>query len=147
MIGLMQEGAGEKIFAGLLESFALGVLGADSDDFASGDFLAESGNAQATFFAFLLAFDANDFRIDENDLRGRVFGDGDIDDSDAAGDPDLGGGETDTFGGVHRLEHVVEKRVKLGGIEFGDGRGGSFKDRVAIFHDRINHNLVVLDLG
>ena len=64
----MQEGAGEQIFAGLLEGFAFGVLGADGDDLAAGDFLAEAGDAQAAFFALLLAFDADDFRIDEDDL-------------------------------------------------------------------------------
>ena len=62
VIGLVQEGARQQIFAGLLEHLALGVLRADGHRAPAPHLLAEARNAEAALFAFLLAFDLDDGR-------------------------------------------------------------------------------------
>jgi hypothetical protein len=76
--------------------------------------LAESGNAQATLFAFLLAFHAQDLRIDEHDLVRRILRVGNVDDGDLAGEADLRRGQPHPFGGVHGFEHVFEELSSSG---------------------------------
>ena len=62
MIGLVQERARQQVFAGHFELLALGVLRADGHALGAPHLLAEAGDAQAAFFAFLLAFDVHDLR-------------------------------------------------------------------------------------
>ena len=61
-----QEGAGEQVFASLFELLTFGVLRADGDAAGAAHLFAEAGNAEAAFFAFLLALHLDDARIDEH---------------------------------------------------------------------------------
>jgi len=65
-------------------------LGADRYGLRTPHLLAESGNAEASFFADLGAFAADDLRIDEHQLLLRVFGHRQIDHCDAFRSPICG---------------------------------------------------------
>src|SRR5438270_9733967 len=66
VIGFVEKGASEEVVAGLLEPFAVNVLGADGDFARAGDGLAEFGNAEAAFILAVPAFGVDDLRIAEN---------------------------------------------------------------------------------
>src|SRR6266849_10117746 len=74
MIGLVQESAGEEIFAGLLEGFTLDVLSPNRHAFGARDLFPEGRDAEAAFLPLLLAFDVDDLRVNEDDLLGGVLG-------------------------------------------------------------------------
>lgn len=82
--------------------------------------LRESGEAEAPFGAVdFVAVEHFDFGIDEHHLFacavGKRFGYGvGVDDDEAYAFAYLGSGETDTFGGVHRLEHVGDESFEAG---------------------------------
>src|ERR1022692_1472971 len=140
VVGFVQKGARQQVFAGLFEELTLGVLRAHRYALGTLDLLAERGNAQATFFAFLLAFHAHNFRIDEHQLVRRILGVGYVDDGDLAGEPDLRRRQPDALGGVHGLEHVFQELVELRRAEIGDLLRFTLQHRIAVLHDWINHN-------
>src|SRR5215469_610362 len=113
MIGLMQEGARQQIFARLLELFAFGILRLKGDAFAAFHLLAESRDAQAALFPFLLALHTEDPRVDQHQLVVRVFAIRNVDNGDLSGKADLGGGEAHALGGVHGFEHVFQELMQL----------------------------------
>src|SRR5277367_3298523 len=100
----MQEGSRQQIFSSVLEKLSTEILGAHRDDFGARDVFAKIGNAQASLGAALAAFFADDDRIDQNQLRVRIFFKGDIDDSQTFRNADLWSGQSNATSGVHRLE-------------------------------------------
>src|SRR5947207_8661626 len=63
MIDLMHECASEKLFAGLLERLALGILRPDGYLHRARHLFAEAGQAQAAFLALLHALLVNNLRV------------------------------------------------------------------------------------
>src|ERR1051326_7611833 len=133
VIGLVQEGARQQVLAGFFKLFSLGVLGAYGDAFAPAHLFAEAGYAEAAFLAILFALHVDDGGIDENEFLFRALAVGTVDDGDLAAEADLRGGQADTLGGVHRLEHVFEELVEFGIIELLDLVGFALQHRVAEF--------------
>ena len=101
-------------------------------------FLAELRDAEAAFVGSLPAFGVNDLRIDEHDLRLGIFLECDIDDRDALANADLRSCQPDAVRGIHALEHVVDELAQFV-VELGDGGGLLLQNRVAKFHDRVDH--------
>ena len=87
----------------------------------------------------LPAFGFDDLGIDDDDLFGLALAVGAIDDRDLLRDADLRGCEAHAFGGIHRFEHVGDQLMQFGRIEFGHVGGFALKYRVAILHNRIDH--------
>ncbi len=83
MIDFMFESASHQFFALEFYRFAFCILGAYLDFTRARDGFTETGNAQAAFFARLLAFAKRDFRINDDDLFRLVFANARIDDGDA----------------------------------------------------------------
>src|SRR5579864_5237408 len=80
MIGLMQEGASEQVFAGFLIPLSIHVLSADRDLVGTGERFAKLRNAEASLTLLLFAFGMNDLRIGEHQLGVGVFFKGNVDD-------------------------------------------------------------------
>src|SRR5215467_7696587 len=89
VIGLVQKSARQQLFACFLVELSVYILRADGDLVGTCNVLSEIGNAEASFALRVLALGMNDFRIDENELRARIFFECHIDDSDTAPDADL----------------------------------------------------------
>src|SRR5688572_21176711 len=85
VIGLMQKSAGQEVLTRHLEPFPFYVLRPDCNSLAARDRLPESRNAEASFFARLSAFHFQNLRVDQNNLRVRVFAIRDIDDRNPSG--------------------------------------------------------------
>ncbi len=121
VIDFVLEGAGQKLLTGKLDALAVLILRFHDLPCGAGNGLAETGDAEATFFAGLLSFAEDDFRIDDDDLVGLVFAQADVDDRDLLAEPDLRSGQPDAFGGIHRLEHIGDRLVQFRRIELSDG--------------------------
>ena len=143
----MQEGARQQVFAGHLELLALGVLRPHGDALAAPHLLAKPGNAQAALLALLLAFHVHDLGVDEHELLCRVLA---VRDSrsprSCCATPICGAARPTPFGGIHRFEHVLQELVQLRRVELGDVVGLALQHRIAVLHNRINHNSEVLHL-
>src|SRR5574341_1339255 len=139
VVGLMQEGSGQQLFAGALEGFSVDVLGAHGDAVGARHLLAELGQAEAAFVGALVAFLVDDLGIDEHDLLRRIFLEGDIYDGNAFGDTDLWRSQAEAVSGVHGFEHVLDELAQLR-VKDGHGRGRAFQHRVAVFDDGIDHS-------
>src|ERR1035438_1332350 len=116
-----------------------GILRADGDALGAAHLLAETGNAEAAFFAHLLAFDLDDGGVDEDELILRALAVRDIDDGDLPGKADLRRGQADALGRVHRLEHVRQELIEVRRIELGHGFRFELEHRIAEFDYRVNH--------
>jgi hypothetical protein len=138
VIGFVQKGAGQQLFSRFFVDLAVNILGADSDFVGTSDVLAEIGDAEASFTLSVTPFSVNDFRINENEFGVGLLLEGDVDDGDASGDADLRGGQADSVGGVHRLEHICDEFLQLF-VENGHRFGGLLESRIAEFYDGIDH--------
>src|SRR5580700_7591854 len=138
VIDFVLEGAGEELCALHLEPVAIEVLRFDGDFGRTRDLVANVRQAEAAFFSVLLAFSMNDFRIDENDFIFRSLLVAEVDDGDAPRDADLGRGQADANGLVHRLEHVRGQRAELV-VELRDLFRGPLQNRVRIGDDFSDH--------
>jgi hypothetical protein len=56
VVGLVQKGPRQQVFAGVLEKLSVQILRANGDGFGARDLLAKFRNAQAAFAATLPAF-------------------------------------------------------------------------------------------
>ena len=74
------------------------------------------------------ALGVDDFGIDQDEFRLGIFFEGYVDDGNAAADADLRGGEADTVGDVHGLEHVFDEFLEFV-VEDGDSFGAVFRER------------------
>ena len=74
----------------------------------------------------------------QHELCFRIFAVGDVNHRYAQADADLRRGQTHALRGVHGLKHVRGERLQLL-VEFLDRLRGGFKNRVAVFYDRMNH--------
>src|SRR5260370_17382659 len=138
VIGLVQEGARQQLFSGVLEKLSAQILRAYRNGLGARDLLAKFGNAQAAFAAPLAALFANDYRIDQNQLGARVFLEGHIDDGDSLRNADLRSCQANAASRVHRLEHVIHKLLDLV-VEAGHHGRRFFQNRIAKFHNCVNH--------
>src|SRR5271170_2147559 len=138
VIDFVAEGAGEQAFAAAFELGAGGVLRADGDVLRAFDVAAKTGERETAFFLALLAFGVNNLGIGEDHFRFGNFAVGDVNYGEAQADTDLRRGETDAVRGVHGFEHVGDELLEVL-VEFFHALAGSFKHRVAVFHDRMNH--------
>ena len=134
----MQEGPRQQLFSGVLEKLAGQILRAYRHGFGARDLLAKFGDAQAAFGAPLTAFFANDHRIDQNQPGGGFFLESHIHDRDSFRNADLRSGQADAASRVHRLEHVFHQLLELV-IESGHYGRRFFQDRIAKFHNWVNH--------
>src|SRR3954462_13162831 len=114
------------------------ILGAYGYLVGTGHIFAEVGNAETSLALRGLALAVNDFRVNQNKPGGGIFLKCDINDCDAASNPDLGGSETDSVRCVHRFEHVIDKFLQAL-VENRDGLGRLFKHRIAELYDGIDH--------
>src|SRR5580698_28175 len=121
------------------------VLGADGDFARTANIFAEVGNAEAAFALGVAALGMNDYGIDEDEPGVGIFLEGDVDDSDAAGDADLRGGQADAVGDVHRLEHVFGELFQFL-VEDGDFLGWLLENWAAEFYDGVDHFALVRKL-
>ena len=69
-------------------------------------------------------------RIDDDPTLGDAVGIAHLPGEDAQAHPDLGGGQSDSAGRVHRLEHVRDQRADLV-VDDGDGFGAAVQDGFA----------------
>src|SRR5579884_3951343 len=139
VVGFVNEGPRQHALAGLLEPFALRVLGTDGYLFRTGDILAKTGQAEAAFLAVLDSVAADNLRIDEHQLLVLVMAGRGIDDGDAFGNADLRCRQPHSARRVHGFEHVRDELVQLRRVEFSKDGGFSFQDRIAIFDDVVCH--------
>jgi hypothetical protein len=84
------------------------------------------------------AFLVNDLRIDEDELGIRILFEGDVDDRYAAGDSDLGRGQSNPASGIHRLEHILGEFLQFL-VEDCDLFGRLLEDRISELYDGIDH--------
>src|SRR5260370_14345440 len=89
VIGLVQEGARQQLFSGVLEKLSAQILRAYRNGLGARDLLAKFGNAQAAFAAPLAALFANDYRIDQNQLAPPFFLEAHLDPPDSLRNADL----------------------------------------------------------
>src|SRR6202041_825402 len=141
VINFVTEGAGEEAFAAAFEGSARRVLRADGDVLRALDVTTKPRKREAAFFFALLAFGVNNFGIGENHFRFGNFSVGDVNYGEAQTDADLRRGESDAGGGVHGFEHIRDEFLQVV-VEFFHALAGGFEDRVAEFHNRMNHFLV-----
>jgi len=80
----------------------------DGDEVHAGDVLAKIRDAEAPFALRLAAFHVNNLRINQNQLRVRIFLECHVDDCDALRDTDLRRCQPNAVCRVHRLKHVVD---------------------------------------
>ena len=73
MIDLVTESAGQQTFTAHLERFTLYVLRSNRYVSRTQNRAAKSGQGKASFLFPLVAFDVNDLRIREHQLRFRIF--------------------------------------------------------------------------
>ncbi len=75
---------------------------------------------------------ARDLGVDEDAQVAAVLAH--VHDDDLPMDVDLGRGQPDPLGGIHRLGQVVDKFARCG-IDFFDAGGGSVQPRVGVLED------------
>src|SRR5664279_398027 len=138
VVGLMQQGTCQQLFAGHLKAFALQVLGPSGDFPRTCDFLAKLRQTQASFVGGDPAFHVNNFRIDQHDLGLWIFLEGDVDDRDAFADADLRRGQAHAVRGIHAFEHVVRQLAQLI-VELGNRGRRLLQYRVSELDDWIDH--------
>jgi hypothetical protein len=89
------------------ERFPVQVIGVDPDTRGAFHTLTDVGDGKTAFFARDASLARDDDRVDERPGAATVFRN--IKDEHALSGPDLGGGKTDPFMRVHRLDHVFRK--------------------------------------
>lgn len=124
------------------EFLAVETGGGDGDKRWAADLATDLGEAQAAFLeGFQIASKVVEGRIDENQwfvgggLWGvfeetRIIG-WDIGDEEPPGKPDLGGGESDTLGLLHELDHPSGDLTELCGDGF-DPLRFTFENRIGV---------------
>jgi hypothetical protein len=122
-----------------LEPLSRYVLGPDTDPFPARHLFAESRQAETTFLLALGSFNEKDIRVYEHDLCVFILPDRGVDDGDALTEPDLRRGQSDSFGRIHRLEHVGDQLAERGRAELIDYVGGFLQHRAAILNDVVDH--------
>ena len=114
MIDLVQERTGEKIFAGDFDGIAFDIAGTHHRLLRAAHRLAETGNAETSLLAGLLAFLRNHFGIDKYDpFRLLPFlGPGDVNHRDPLAYVDLRRCQTDAMRSIHGFEHVLNEAME-----------------------------------
>ena len=138
VVGFVEQGAGQQLFAGFFEDLALSVLGAHCDFVGARDVLAEVWDAEAAFTLRVFAFGMNDLWIDEDQLGVGILFEGDVDDGDALADPNLRRSQADSMRGVHRFKHVLDELPQFF-IEDGDRFGGLLENGISVLDYGIDH--------
>src|SRR5271157_871519 len=138
VIRFVHQGARQQVFPADFKCFAFNVLGTRRDLARSRHLLAKLRQAEATFVGRKPSFGVDDLWIHEHDLGLRIFLKGDIDNGDALADANLRRGQTDAVRGVHAFKHVIDKLAQLF-VEDGDRGARLLQDRIAEFHDGVDH--------
>ena len=99
----------------------------------------ETGKAQAALFLELHAVARDKLRVDHDDQPRRVAAQREIHDEDPKRHPNLRGCETHSRRGVHRLDHVVDELLDLGGNRINPASGLD-ENAVAVLENGSNHN-------
>ncbi len=139
MIDLVQKRTSEQILAGHFEGLACDIAGAHHRLFGAAHRLAKSGDAQAPFFAGLLAFLRDYFGIDENDpLRFLPFlGPGDIDHRDPFSKVDLGRCQSYAMRSSHVISNMSSTSVCSAGVLYSpSATGAAGFSRIGLFNHR-----------
>jgi hypothetical protein len=138
VVDLVLEGAREQPLAATFEPRARQILRAHRDLLRALERLAQDRHAQAALRPALLALARHDLGVREHDALGAALVPPDVDHRQALAEADLGRGEPDPLGVVHRLEHVFDERVKLV-VKGGDGLGARLEGGVAVKDDGLDH--------
>jgi len=138
VIGFVQESAGQQFLPCFFEDFSAEILRTYGDFVGASYIFAEIGDAEAAFTLRVLAFGMKDFGVNEDEFGLRVLLEGNVDDGNPAPNADLRSGEADAVRSVHRLKHVIDEPLQLF-IENRHRFRGFFENRIAEFHDGINH--------
>lgn len=107
MIYFVLNANGEKVIGFLFERLSIFIKGSDPDPFSALDVFTNIGNGQAALFHL----DDPVLRGDRgvNQAQGLICLPGYIDDDYSFWNTDLGSCKTDTLGGIHGMEHIVDK--------------------------------------
>src|SRR5438128_942723 len=137
MVNLVAERPRQQIFSANFKPFALGVLRFHRHELRSHHVPANSRNRKASFFFPLFALSVNKFRIDQHNLRFRIFSARHVHHGNAQTFPDLRCRESHSLRRIHRPKHVLgqlfEFRVKLR-----NRLRRLFQHGIAVFHHVIN---------
>src|ERR1700737_2988798 len=138
MIGLVQEGASQQIFAGLLEPLSIHVLRPDHHLAGTRHRLPKLGNAEAAFVLGVAAFGANDFRIGDHQPGVRVLLEGDVDDRQPLRNSNLRRRQSHAVRSVHGLEHVLDQFLERA-VKNRNRFSKFFQYGISKLHDGIDH--------
>src|SRR5580704_2928016 len=113
MIGLVQEGAGQQVFPGLLIPLAMRILRTNRNFLGAGYGFTKLGNAEASLRLTVLPFLMKNFWVRQHQFGVCILFESYVDDGEPLGDADLWCSQADSTGLVHGLEHVVDEFAQL----------------------------------
>jgi len=114
VVDFVVEGAGHEISPLQRADLAVQIHRFDHAAIRPPHPLRETGQAEAALLVRVGPAILQDPRVDEDVHFPRLLTDAEVDDGDLKPDAHLVGGQADTRGGVHRLDHVPDETLDVG---------------------------------